>query len=333
MIFITGGSGLIGSFLIEHFLEKGMTIKALYRKSYPEHLANNSRIEWIEGDITDSFLLRQIIRQVDQVYHCAGLVSYAPQDAALLQEINVTGTTHVVNACLEYPQVKLCHVSSVAAIGAAKGMSVLTEEAKWDPATPHSLYGSSKFLGEVEVWRGMAEGLQAFIVNPSVVLAPTRDWSRSSAQLFKYVADERPFYTRGRANFVDVRDVVTCMTALMDDPQAFGQRYILNAGSLSYQQFFRQVAACFGKKPPSLSVPDVLTALIWRVEHLRTIFTGKRPLITKDTANMAKRSHVYSSDKVKQRVPGVFRPLEETIIWCCQELKKRQLSLSENRSS
>jgi dihydroflavonol-4-reductase len=333
MIFITGGSGLIGSFLIEYFLEKGMAIKALYRQTIPAHLAGNPQIDWIEGDISDSFLLREIIRQVDQVYHCAGLVSYAPQDADLLKEININGTIHVVDACLENPRVKLCHVSSVAAIGAAKGAAVLTEESKWDPAARHSLYGSSKYLGELEVWRGIAEGLQAFIVNPSVVLAPARDWSRSSAQLFKYVAEEKPFYTRGQANFVDVRDVVTCMTALMEEPAAFGQRYILNAGSMPYQQFFAQVAACLNKKPPSLSVPDALTALIWRVEHLRAFFTGKRPLITKDTAHIAKRNHVYSSAKVKERVPGVFRPLEETIAWCCQELKKRQLSLSENRSS
>jgi dihydroflavonol-4-reductase len=333
MIFITGGSGLIGSFLIAHFLEKGKAIKALYRQTIPVQWADSPLIEWIEGDIADSFLLREIIGQVDQVYHCAGLVSYAPQDADLLKDVNVTGTINVVDACLQNPQVKLCHVSSIAAIGSPKGQAVLAENSKWDPAAQHSLYGSSKYLGELEVWRGIAEGLQAFIVNPSVVLAPTRDWSRSSSQLFKYVADEQRFYTRGQANFVDVRDVITCMTALMDDREACGERYILNAGALTYQHFFEQVAAGLGKKAPSLLVPDVLTALLWRAEYLRAFFTGKRPLITKDTANLAKRSHVYGNEKVKKLMPGVFRPLEETIAWCCQELKKQQLLLSETRNS
>jgi dihydroflavonol-4-reductase len=328
MIFITGGSGLIGSFLIRHFLEKGVAIKALYRQAIPAQWAQAPQIDWIEGDIADSVLLREIIGQVDQVYHCAGLVSYAPQDADLLKDVNVAGTINVVDACLENPHVRLCHVSSVAAIGGAKGQAVLTEKNKWDPAASHSLYGSSKYLGELEVWRGIAEGLQAFIVNPSVVLAPARDWGRSSAQLFKYVADEKRFYTRGQANFVDVRDVVTCMTTLMEDPAAFGERYILNAGPLPYQQFFAQVAACLHKKAPSVQVPDLLTALVWRAEYLRAFFTGKRPLITKDTANIAQKNHVYSSEKVKDRVPGVFRPLEETIAWCCQELKKQQLLLS-----
>jgi dihydroflavonol-4-reductase len=310
MIFITGGSGLIGSFLIEHFLAKGMAVKALYRHTIPAQWAASPLIDWIEGDISDSFLLREIIRQVNQVYHCAGLVSYAPQDADLLKAINVTGTINVVDACLENPQVRLCHLSSIAAIGTTKGQALLTENAKWDPAADHSLYGSSKYLGELEVWRGIAEGLQACIVNPSVVLAPTRDWSRSSAQLFKYVADEHRFFTRGQANFVDVRDVVTCMTTLMEDPEACGERYILNAGPLPYQQFFAQVAAGLGKRAPSVALPNGFTALLWRAEYLRAFFTGKRPLITKDTANMAKRSYVYSSDKEKKRVPGVFRPLE-----------------------
>ena len=333
MIFITGGSGLIGSFLIAHFLEKGVAIKALYRQTIPTHLADSPQIDWIKGDISDSFLLREIIGQVSQVYHCAGLVSYAPQDADLLQEVNVAGTINVVDACLENPQVKLCHVSSVAAIGGAKGKALLTENTKWDPAAAHSLYGSSKYLGELEVWRGIAEGLHAFIVNPSVVLAPSRDWNRSSSQLFKYVAEEKRFYTRGQANFVDVRDVVTCMTSLMEEPAAFGERYILNAGALPYRQFFEQVAAGLGRRPPSWQVPDVLAGLIWRLEGLRAFITGKRPLITKDTANMAKRSHVYSNEKVKRLVPGVFRPLAETIAWCCQELKKQQVLLSETRNS
>jgi hypothetical protein len=83
------------------------------------------------------------------------------------------------------------------------------------------------------------------------------------------------------------------------------------------------VAAGLGKKAPCWRVPEALTALVWRAEYLRSFFTGKRPLITKDTVAITKRSPVYSNQKVKAHVPGVFRPLDETITWCCQELKKR----------
>ena len=324
MVFVTGGSGLIGNFLIHYLLKKGAVIKALYRQHIPLQFRNNHQIEWIEGDILDAALLREIIQEVEIVYHCAGLVSYAPQDAEILRYVNIDGTANVVNACLANSQVLLCHVSSVAAIGSVKEQQLLTEEAKWDSAGEHSLYASSKYFGELEVWRGMAEGLQAVIVNPSVVLGPSNDWSRSSTQLFKYVADERPFYTKGSANFVDVRDVVEAMVGLMEQPKAFGQRYILNAACLPYKEFFTQVATCLNKKAPSWQVPGLLTEIVWRMEYLRSFITRKRPLITKDTARIAKKKHVYSNEKIRKVLNINFRALPETIAWCCQEVVKQQ---------
>ncbi|KAA5540349.1 NAD-dependent epimerase/dehydratase family protein [Adhaeribacter rhizoryzae] len=321
MIFITGGTGLIGSFLIRKLLADGASLKVLYRQHIPTEFKNESRIEWIKGDILDTTLMRDTIREVSQVYHCAGLVSYAPQDAALLKEINVTGTANIVDACLENPGVKLCHVSSVAAIGHVKGKQILTEETKWDLNAAHSAYANSKYFGELEVWRGVAEGLQAVIVNPSVVLGPASDWSRSSTQLFKYVFEERKFYTRGSANFVDVRDVIKAMTALMQ-ADISGDRFILNAGLLSYEAFFNQVAGCLQKKAPSVKVPGVLTEIIWRAEAVRSFFTRKRPLITKETARIAKKKHMYSNEKIKTKLGLEFVPLTQTINWCCQELNQ-----------
>jgi len=323
MVFVTGGTGLIGNFLIHYLLNKGAAIKALYRQDIPDWFRDNNQIEWIKGDILDATLLQEIIREVNIVYHCAGLVSYAPQDAEILKIINIDGTANVVNACLANAQVFLCHVSSIAAIGTGKEQQ-LTEEVKWDAAADHSLYASSKYLGELEVWRGIAEGLKAVIVNPSVVLGPAANWNRSSTQLFKYVAEERPFYTKGSANFVDVRDVVEVMVCLMERPETAGERYILNADCLSYKDFFDQVASRLHKKAPSWRVPGLLTEIVWRIEHLRSLITRKRPLITKDTARTAKRKHVYSNKKIRRVLNLTFRSLPETIAWCCQEVVKQQ---------
>ena len=324
MVFVTGGTGLIGNFLILHLLEKGVFIKALYRQDIPVQFRNSDQIEWIKGDILDAALLREIIQQVDIVYHCAGLVSYAPQDAEILKIVNIDGTANVVNACLSNSRVLLCHVSSIAAIGSTKEQKRLSEEFKWDAADKHSLYASSKYLGELEVWRGMAEGLQAVIVNPSVVLGPADNWHRSSAQLFKYVADEQLFYTEGSANFIDVRDVAAIMVCLMERPDMAGERYILNAESMSYKDFFDQVASCLNKKAPSWRVPGLLAEIVWRLEHLRSFITRKRPLITKDTARIAKKRHVYNNEKIRKALDINFRSLPETIAWCCQEVIKQQ---------
>lgn len=329
MVFITGGTGLIGSFLIELLLERGVSLKAIYHQTKPVKYQNHPQVQWIKGNILDTDLLREIIADVKEVYHCAGLVSYAPQDAGRLKEINITGTANIVDACLENPAVSLCHVSSIAAIGQVKGKQLLTEEDKWDIATEHSLYASSKYFGELEVWRGIAEGLKATIVNPSVVLGPAADWSRSSTQLFKYVAEEQKFYTNGSANFVDVRDVTAAMAALIKLPEAVGQRFILNAGRLSYQEFFGYIAGCLGKKAPSLKVPGFVAEIVWRLEHARAYFTGKRPLITKETARISKKTYIYKNEKIKSFLQFEFRPLTESITWCCQELRKQpQMQLS-----
>ncbi len=318
MVFVTGGSGLIGSFLIASLLEQGHAVKACYRGQLPA-LPNAAKVQWLEGDILDVTFLRKALQGVSHVFHCAGLVSYAPQDEDLLKHINIDGTANIVDACLEQqPSIKLCHVSSIAAIGHTRGAAILTEADKWDAAAPHSAYASSKYLGELEVWRGVAEGLEAVIVNPSVVLGPA-DWNRSSTQLFKYVYDQRAFYTKGSANFVDVRDVVEAMLRLTFS-DVKGERFILNAGLLSYKDFFDEAAACLNRKAPSISVPQLATEIVWRLEYIRSWVTGSRPLITKDTARVVKRKHLYSHEKVRQAISLTFRPLSESIAWSCSQL-------------
>ncbi len=317
MVFVTGGSGLIGSFLIQALLRQGHQVKASYRGQVPA-ISGANQVQWLEGDILDPVFLRSALEDVKYVFHCAGLVSYAPQDEELLKQINVEGTANIVDACLEQEGIKLCHVSSIAAVGRPKGVTVLTENHKWDQADEHSAYASSKYFGELEVWRGISEGLNAVIVNPSVVLGPA-DWNRSSTRLFKYVFDQNSFYTKGSANFVDVRDVVEAMLQLTFS-DITGERFILNAGQLSYKEFFEKAASCLGKKAPGIKVPPALAEVVWRAEHVRSWLTGSRPLITKDTARVSGKTHLFSNNKITTAIGLEFRPLDETIAWSCNQL-------------
>jgi nucleoside-diphosphate-sugar epimerase len=246
-----------------------------------------------------------------------------------LLQVNVEGTAVLVDACLMQPEIRLCHVSSVAALGEAAAASpavlgslqVVTEEAKWDLGASHSAYAASKYLGELEVWRGISEGLSAVIVNPSVILGPA-DWNRSSTRLFQYAYNEHLFYTPGNINVVDVRDVVAAMLRLTLDLTVSGERFVLSAAALPLHDFLTQAAKCFGKKPPTTAVPDWAAEAIWRVEHVRSVLTGARPLITKDTARAGRRSLVYEATKVQQATGLIFRPVAETIAWCCTELQR-----------
>ncbi|WP_161889937.1 NAD-dependent epimerase/dehydratase family protein [Pontibacter russatus] len=318
MVFVTGGSGLVGTFLIPALLQRGHPVKALYRGQVPA-MPGADQVQWLEGDVLDPSFLREALQGVSHVFHCAGVVSYAPQDEDLLKQVNIEGTANIVDACLEQPAVKLCHVSSIAAIGRPQGATLLNEDCKWDPAAEHSAYASSKYWGELEVWRGVAEGLDAVIVNPSVILGPA-DWNRSSTRLFKYVYRERPFYTGGSANFVDVRDVVEAMLQLAFSDIS-GERYILNAGLLSYKSFFEQAARCFGKRAPGTRVPSLVAEAVWRFEHARAWLTGARPLITKDTARVSAKRHEFSNSKIRSALGFSFRPVSESIAWVCGQLQ------------
>lgn len=269
----------------------------------------------------DSLQMADLVKEADEVYHSAGFVSYAPQDIDLLQKVNVEGTANIVNACLDNPAVRLCHVSSIAAINRKKGAEFIDEEAKWDAGAERSAYATSKFFAEMEVWRGISEGLKAVIVNPSIILGPG-DVSRSSTQLFKYVQEEKSFYTHGHANFVDVRDVTDAIISLMEK-EKYGERFILNGHQITYQAFFSKVAAAMGKKEPSIHVPAWMAEVLWRAEMWRGKITGAKPLITKETARIAKEYHFYSNDKIKKATDITFRPLDETITWCCQKLMEQ----------
>ncbi|RNI26176.1 NAD-dependent epimerase/dehydratase family protein [Rufibacter latericius] len=315
-VLITGGSGLLGHFLLLRLLEEGYAVTALYRQTVSE--VTHPNLRWVQGDVLDPMLVRSLVQEVEEVYHCAGFVSYAPQDAGLLQQVNVDGTTNVVDACLAKPGVRLCHVSSIAAINRKKGEKVIHEEAKWDSAAERSVYAYSKHYGEVEVWRGISEGLKAVIVNPSVILGPG-DLDRSSTQLFKYISEERAFYTHGYVNLVDVRDVVDAMVLLMNGNH-WGERFIINGHQTSYQHFFHSVATLMGKKAPFVKVPSWVAEIVWRLESVRGSLTGNKPLITKETARIAKEEHFYSNEKIKAATGISFRPLEDTLRWSCKHL-------------
>ncbi|MVN76642.1 NAD-dependent epimerase/dehydratase family protein [Hymenobacter sp. HMF4947] len=328
MIFVTGGTGLIGSFLLRELQARGLAVRALHRGPTPPAAPG---VEWVQGDLLDATLLASLLTaDVTHVFHCAGLVSYAPQDEDALLQINVEGTATVVDACLARPGIRLGYVSSVAALGsptpppaaqAVDATRILDETATWDLGASHPAYATSKYLAELEVWRGVAEGLSAAIVNPSIVLGPG-DWHRSSTRLLRYAHEEHRFYTHGLVNFVDVRDVVAHFLRLvLELPALPAARYILSEGAYELGDFLRQVAAAFGRRPPTMAVPTWAAEVIWRWEHVRSLLTGARPLITRDTARAGRHSVVYSGQKATAATGLGFRPLAETIAWATQALK------------
>jgi nucleoside-diphosphate-sugar epimerase len=318
MIAVTGANGLLGSYIIRKLIDEQQTFVALKRQGSDTALLSDvaQYITWRDADVMDPVATEEALADVTRVIHTAAIVSFNPGRARQVMEINVTGTRNVVNACLEKGISRLVHISSVAALGRQKGQTFIDETNKWIDSPHHSTYAESKYLAELEVARGQEEGLRTVIVNPSVILAPA-DWNKSSAQLFKYVWDEKPFYMDGYMNYVDVRDAAAITLQLLDADIA-SERFIASAGKISFYDFFSQVAYFFNKKAPRVKPPRSLLNLVARLEALRTRFTASEPLITRETVRLAGTEFLYNNQKVRKVLDFEFQPIDRTLHWCCQ---------------
>ena len=316
-VFITGATGLLGSHLLKELNHQNKKIKALYRSEIPKGFEN---VEWIKGDILDVSLLDEVLENVQQVYHCAGNVSFNPKRKSEVFKTNVEGTANVVNACLNNNVEKLLHVSSVSALGRMRQNTMINEDMQWSEETNNSGYGESKFLGEMEVWRGVAEGLNAVIINPSIILG-AYNWNNGSTEIFKTVHNEFPYYSDGVTGFVDVNDVVKIMIELMESDIST-ERFVVNADNVPYKNLFEMIAKSFNKKSPQKNVTPFMAIIVWRFAALKSLFTGKAPFITKETASTALAKVYFDNSKLLKAIPSFqYTSIQNTVERICNELK------------
>jgi dihydroflavonol-4-reductase len=320
MILVTGASGLVGNELIQQLLLEDNKVKALYNNTKPTFMHKN--LVWEKVDILDMVSLEEAFNQVTKVYHCAAIVSFNPSQKKSLHHININGTANVVNACLNLGVQKLVYVSSVAALGRIREDKPIDESMNWTEETSNSEYGKSKFLAEMEVWRGIGEGLNAVIVNPVIILG-SGNWNKGSSEIFKTAYNEFPWFTEGTTGFVDVKDVAKAMIALMNS-NISAERFILSSQTILYKDIFSKIAVAFNKKPPHKKVTPFLASLVWRWEAIKGMFTGKPPLLTKETAKTALTKASFNNEKLFAFLPSfTYTKLDETICRICYEYKQK----------
>jgi nucleoside-diphosphate-sugar epimerase len=317
MIAVTGANGLLGSFIVRKLLEHKKSFVAIKRAGSDTSLLADVEkyITWKNADILNAVELEEALEGATSVIHAAAMVSFNPAHERKIFHVNVTGTGNVVNACLAANIKRLVHISSVAALGRQKGQSLIDETNKWVESSVNSTYAESKYLAELEVFRGQEEGLSTVIVNPSVILAAA-DWTKSSAKLFKYVWDQRPYYINGSLNYVDVRDVAEITAALLELPVE-AERFIVNASSISFIDFFTMMADKLNKKPPSIRLNKTLLSAVAAAETFRALLTGSEPLISRETARLAGTSFRYDNTKIKTTLNFDFKSIDSTLAWCC----------------
>ena len=322
MIFVTGGTGLVGAHVLLKLAQKNKDFKALKRISSSFDICKRifhyynaddlfDKINWTEGDVNDIPSLEHAMQDCNLLLHCAGIVSFSSKDIELLKKINIEGTENVMNVALDIGIKKACFVSSIAALGRHSDFGKIDEECYFKATKIDSNYALSKYFSEQEVWRASAEGLDVVIVNPSVILGPG-DWSKGSSKIFEKIYNGLRFYTTGSTGYVDVVDVAeACIKLLFSEIK--NERFILNGANLKYRDCFDRIAESFGKSKATIKVTPFLKEIAWRAEALKSLITNKKPLITKETANSAMTNRMFSTKKIEQALDFKFTDINFTI--------------------
>ncbi|HKB43812.1 MAG TPA: SDR family NAD(P)-dependent oxidoreductase [Chitinophagaceae bacterium] len=330
-LLVTGGTGFLGSYIIKQLVEKDYTVRAIRRSNKPDNYRVPSyiskhildKVEWVDGDVLDVMLLEEAMEGIDTVIHSAGVVSFVKKDRKKMYDVNVEGTANVVNMALEKNVKRFIHISSVAALGRKTNGTHVNEEKKWEESKVNTHYAKSKYKAELEVWRGISEGLEGVILNPSTILG-YGDWNTGSCAIFKNVYEEFSWYAPGINGFVDVEDVARATLLLMES-NISEQRFIINGDTWPFKKLQDTIAGSFGKKLPSKLTTPVLMAIAWRLEKWKSLFTGKRPLLTKESARVAMSQTYFENEKILKALPGFsFTPLEESIRKACEKYTSPQ---------
>jgi dihydroflavonol-4-reductase len=323
MNLVTGATGMLGTHVMLELLKRGEKVKALLRKGantdivrkvfeyYLPHNKYFDQIEWAEGDLLDISSLQEAMQGCDIVYHTAAVVSYHPADRKEMYKVNVEGTANVVNLANDLGIKQLCHVSSIAALGKAVQHKPLDEETEWKTSSDNSHYGITKHLAEMEVWRGIQEGLSAVIVNPGIIIGPG-NFSRSSGSMFTKLNEGLNYYSQGGTGVVSAADCARMMVDLMQR-QCFNERYILVAENVTMKWLFEEIATSLDKKKPAKVASDFILQVARWGEWFKEKLTGRKALITGEMVRKTSLHVIYNNEKVLRELNTSFIPITESI--------------------
>ncbi|MEL7532776.1 MAG: NAD-dependent epimerase/dehydratase family protein [Bacteroidota bacterium] len=329
MILITGGSGFLGRHIVTELLEANYDLRLLIRNPEERKFPWQDLVEIFEGDVLDILALERAMEGVTHVIHAAAQVSFSKGEHEALLQTNIEGTANVVNACLLNPVERLVHISSVSAIGkpSKKEENLITENLAWNPALNNSKYGFSKYRAELEVYRGIAEGLSAVMLNPAFILGPSHDWENGTAKIFSIIDKGLRFYNEGVGGYVGVKDVAKATRLMLEsDHIADGERFLMSQANLSYKEMFGMIAKALERPAPSYGVPDWLALWIGRISELLARISGKEPIVSLETMRSGIKKHYYDGSKIEQ-LGFSYTPIKSVIKEAAGAYKQAKQSL------
>lgn len=311
-ILITGGTGFIGSNLAATLIDQGYSVRIFRRRSSDLSAIADLDVEHAEGDLRDLDTVRKAVKGCDTVFHVGALVSYWRREREEMYRVNIDGTRNVVEACLEAGVERLVHTSSIAAVGHANNGMLADETTPFNWDAMDIGYRISKFRGEQEVLKGVAQGLPAIIVNPSVVIGE-RDIHFNGGQIVRDVYKKRLFYyVDGGVSVVYVGDVVRghIQAALKG---RIGERYILSGENLTYRQLLTTTAEVVGGIKPVFRLPFWCARGIAFVAETIGDVTGKKPWVGRELVAGMHIRNWFSCSKAERELDYSVTPFRTAV--------------------
>ena len=331
-ILVTGGTGLVGSHLLYSLVTQGLHPIAIKRKSsnilnvkkifsyYSKDYAKLfEKIIWHECDILDVLNLEKVIQNVTHIYHAAALISFNNGDKNKMIETNAIGTANIVDLAIKHNIHRLCFVSSIATLGTNDDLPV-DENCLWSWDN-QSGYAVSKYLSEMEVYRGFAEGLSGFIVNPSLIIGPG-SWDSGIGTIIKKAQLGMPFYPPGSCGLIDVKDLVDIMMKLMHS-NINHERFIINTSHMSYKQLMSIIAKLLCVQTPYIQLNKTLMKLLIGIDVLINKIRGKRIELSTDAVKYTTSEILLNSNKINNTIKINYRDIEKSIEECVTLFMKK----------
>lgn len=310
---VTGGTGFIGANLVAGLNGRGIPARVLHRESSSLEALAGLAYESVLGDILDEpAMLAGAMASSDWVFHVAAVADYWRQGKEWIYRVNVQGTKNVLEAARLAGVRRLVFTSSLAAMGVPPDGQLLDEESEFNLPPARSPYGHSKVLAEQAVRQAARAGLEAVIVNPSVVLGP-RDVNMISGSIIVEAAKGLlRVAPAGGVNFVDVADVVAGQIAAAERGRA-GERYILGGENVPYDEAVVTISRIVGRTPPRLTIPRwSLPLLATGVRAARALLGNRVPLDENQVRMMG--AYIYAdSSKARRELDLPHTPFTSTV--------------------
>lgn len=311
-VLVTGGTGFIGSNLAAALAQRGCNVRILRRPGSNLRALEEIYVEHIMGDVRDKESVQSAMKGCDTVFHTAAIVSYWKKERPLMFQVNIGGTRNVVESCLELGIKKLVHTSSIAAIGFPENGTVADETNTFNWHRYDVGYRISKFEAEKEVLRGVVLGLDAVVVNPSVVIGE-RDIHFHGGQLIRDIYRKKIFfYVSGGMNIVYVGDVVRGQILAAECGRS-GERYILSGENLSHKEIIATIAEVAGGIKPLFQLPRTCVKLVGAASEGIAGVLGRRPWVTRELFAGSHLNYHFSCRKAESELGYTRTPFREAV--------------------